>query len=392
MKAAFIHDHKFIYNSTENLYYDGSGGVFGTHLWSRYLEMFEKLYVVGREANRVTNKMVLSSYQNVEFRLMGDLVSGKDRILKAGIIKKKLYSVISEIDVAVIRLPSVLGYFSIEICRELGKKYVLEIVGCPFDAYWNYGGVLAKITAPVEYMKLKSVAKKSDAVVYVTKDFLQERYPTNGNSIGISNVNLQECITEEAALSFFSDYSEDQPFNVGMIGSFHVKYKGHTDALHALKRIIDSGSIKNIKFYFVGTGDAKWLIDLINELGLSEYVNIVGTLDAGKDGIIPFLDKMHLYIHPSKTEGLPRVVIEALSRGRLCIASSVGGIPELLKTKYLHSPGNSEELSNKIIDLYLDRNSWSEIVKYNLKTSEGYFELLLQEKRKHFITTYLGEN
>lgn len=389
MTAAFIHDHNFVYNEKDKLYYDGSGGVFDQKLWQRYLDVFQKLHVVGREAKRLPNKLILSSTENVEFNLIDDLVTAKDRILKADKIKRKLTAVISAVDFVIIRVPSVLGYFAVDLCKNLNKGYVLEVVGCPFDAYWNYGGIVAKIIAPLESYKLKTVVKNSKAVVYVTKDFLQTRYPTKGKSIGISNVNLDEVIPIEQVLDFYSQYTPDEVFNVGMIGSFHVKYKGHVEALNALKTIVEKGAIKKIKLFLVGTGDPEWILDLVRKNGISDYVEIVGTLSSGKDGILPFLDKMHLYIHPSKTEGLPRVVIEALSRGRLCIASSVAGTPELLSTRFLHLPGEAGELSDRIIELYNDLEKWPNIIKENLQKSTEYLEEYLQRNRKQFISSQI---
>src|SRR5690606_14381450 len=101
----------------------------------------------------------------------------------------------------------------------------------------------------------------------------------------------------------------------------------------------ENKNITRLKVYLVGTGDPSWVINLANNLGVSDQVEIVGTLKSGKDGVLPFLDTMHLYAHPSKQEGLPRVVIEALSRGRLAVGSSAAGIPELIDEKFLHSPG-----------------------------------------------------
>lgn len=387
MKAAFIHDHYFVHDDKTDKYYDGSGGVFNFELWKRYLSFFDELTVVGRAINKLPNRLVLSSSENVKFALIDDIKSSKDKIFKQEVIREKLNKVIDDSDFLIIRVPSTLGYHALSICKSKKKRYVLEIVGCPWDAYWNYGTLLAKMLAPYEMLKLKKAALYSDACIYVTKAFLQNRYPTNGLSESISNVKIDEIIDRKSVLDFYNRFilNAGETFKIGLIGSFHVKYKGHIEAIEAIRHIVQDLRISNIKLYLVGTGNSEWILDIIKEKKISDFIEVVGTVDAGKDGIIPFLDTLHLYMHPSKQEGLPRVVLEAMSRGRLCLASSVAGTPELLDDRFLHKPGDWRKLAKDIIKLYKDHGNWNSIIVNNIATSTGYTEEFLQQKRISFL-------
>ena len=362
MKAAFIHDHYFVHNVKDGKYYDGSGGVFDEKLWNRYLAIFDSLIVIGRQKDELPNKLVDSTCDNVSFELVGDLKRNIDRFVKKKNIENKIAKTLSKVDFAIIRLPSILGYIAQKICIENNIEYVLEIVACPWDAYVNYGSIKGKLIAPIEFRKLKAATNKSSNTIYVTQNFLQNRYPASGKTIGISNVNIDEVINSNVKDTFFANFNpENDEFKIALIGSFHVKYKGHIEALKALKTIIENKSIANPKLYLVGTGNADWIMQYAKNHGLIEYVEIVGTIKAGKEGIFPFLDKIHLYIHPSKQEGLPRVVIEALSRGRLALGSTAAGIPELIERQYLHKPGDWSTLANGIKEIYLDRSNWKKI-------------------------------
>jgi len=122
-----------------------------------------------------------------------------------------------------------------------------------------------------------------------------------------------------------------------------------------------------------------------NELGVGNSIEIVGTLKAGSEGILPFLDGVHLYIHPSKQEGLPRVVIEALSRGRISLGSTAAGIPELLDKEFLHRPGDWKKLAEDIRRIYTDSLKWDRIILSNLSKAEEYLEDNLQQIRFEYL-------
>lgn len=393
MEALFIHDHYFV-KGEEELVYDGSGGVFDEKLWERYLKIFDSLIVTGREAKALPNKLVISSTENVSFSLIDDLNSSFDRYTKKSVIKQKLEPIIEKVDFIIIRLPSTLGYFAQQLCEKINKPYILEVVACPWDAYNNYGNFKGKLIAPIEYFKLKKVVKKASHVIYVTNDFLQNRYPTKGLNESISNVMLEKAILTEKAREFYSDFIKRKTdtnsiFKIGLIGSFHVKFKGHIEAINALGEIVKNNNKTQIRLFLVGTGNFDWVLDYVKKKNLEYFVEIIGTLESGEKGVIPFLDSIHLYIHPSLQEGLPRVVIEAMSRGRLVLASSVAGIPQLIDSSFLHKPGDWKKLSRDILKIYENPKKWISTSEINRNESLKYLEKNLQHKRELFLKKIL---
>ena len=61
------------------------------------------------------------------------------------------------------------------------------MVACPWDGYTNHTNPIGKILAPIMYFRQK-VVYNAPNVLYVTKEFLQRRYPTKGNECGCSDV------------------------------------------------------------------------------------------------------------------------------------------------------------------------------------------------------------
>lgn len=70
-----------------------------------------------------------------------------------------------------------------------------------------------------------------------------------------------------------------------------------------------------------------------------------------------FLD-CYCFVLPSRTEGLPRVLIEAMASGKPVIGSKVGGIPDLIEdgsNGFLVESGNVDDLAKKLARLLGDQ-------------------------------------
>lgn len=89
------------------------------------------------------------------------------------------------------------------------------------------------------------------------------------------------------------------------------------------------------------------LTDLSTELQLDNKVSFPGfSFDVDKS-----LDEIDIYVLPSFTEGHSISLLEAMNKHRICIASRVGGNPEIItdgSNGYLFESNNLEELTNKI--------------------------------------------
>lgn len=77
-----------------------------------------------------------------------------------------------------------------------------------------------------------------------------------------------------------------------------------------------------------GIGELEFLNDFVKKLGIKEQVTIIGWVE-GELKIKLFADA-DIFILPSRAEGLPVSIIEAMSFGKPIIATSVGGIPSLV--------------------------------------------------------------
>lgn len=171
-------------------------------------------------------------------------------------------------------------------------------------------------------------------------------------------------------------------YDIGYVGTLSHE-KGIILFLESLSCILKQ---KKTKILIIGDGYLKnYLIEYIrrnklqNNVDYKQYVNY---------SYMPnMLNKVRLLVVPSLSEGLPNVVVEAMACGTPILATSVGGIPDIIKdgvTGFLLKSNNPEYIAKKIIEL-LDKPQLLEKVSYNaykfVKENFNY-EKTLEDWRK----------
>lgn len=119
------------------------------------------------------------------------------------------------------------------------------------------------------------------------------------------------------------------------------KNKNHEAVLQALSKLKD----KNFIYLICGRGVLKeYLERKIQELHLENKAKLLGY----RSDVIKILKTADLFIFPSKREGLPVSVIEAMAAGLPVIASNVRGNRDLVKQENLFEPNDVKTLTSLI--------------------------------------------
>jgi glycosyltransferase involved in cell wall biosynthesis len=134
----------------------------------------------------------------------------------------------------------------------------------------------------------------------------------------------------------------------------------------------------------MGGGDKTYLQSIAENYGVADKVIFEGSIPHEK--VFDYLDDIDIYVQPSKTEGLPRALIEAMSRGCPCIGSNAGGIPELLDNAYIFRSGNVKELANILVSL--DTEKMIKQAKRNFEFSKGYAKEIIEVRRSKFLQDF----
>lgn len=373
----FVHDHFFV-ECNGSLY---TTGTLNQGLLDQYRDWFGSLSVLARQ------KIVGTGHQAVksESRVEGDfkLVEKSGNPLDYFGYYRTVRAAVGEADCVVSRMPSVLGWMAVEECRKQGVPYLVEMVGDPWNLLW-YHSVKGKMFAPIMTAATKSCCRKASYVLYVTSEYLQERYPTEGEYAGVSDVSLPPLTDDvlEKRLARIAGKRKGAPIVMTTVGSVEIPYKGQDSVIQAM-RILKSRGIET-EYLLVGGGDNGRLEAIARECGIADCVRFVGVLP--HEEIFKLLDGVDLYVQPSHTEGLPRSVVEAMSRALPILASNVGGLPELVDARWLFSKGDSRAIAEGIMT----------IMDEALKAAEASFDkakqfdaALLACKRAAFYSNFI---
>lgn len=123
-----------------------------------------------------------------------------------------------------------------------------------------------------------------------------------------------------------------------------------------LVRAIDRAVSQDERLHFILFGDgpdlpqvAQW----VNERGLSDHIRCPGY----ETNLIGCLKGADILVNPSRSEGLPNIVLEAMAVGVPVVATKVGGVPELIEdgvSGWLVEYGNEAMMSGAVAKLSQD--------------------------------------
>ena len=386
MNILFAHD--LTLKVYKNNYY--SLGTINKDIMERYLIGNDKIYIYARQVKAIEEPKQLSNINTENIICIRSNIyhSPTDYFMKHNNLKTEVQKALKGINFCVVRLPSFLGGIVYEEAKKIGIPCMVELVGCPWDSLWYYGGIKAKLFSPIMYYKTKREVKNAKSVLYVTEKFLQKRYPTKGKQIGCSDVSLLDN-DENILIKRLHKIDEVKKDKIilGTIGNVDVKYKGQELVLDAIYELKKLGY--NNEYQMVGGGQGLKLKEKAKRLKITGNVKYLGL--KSHEEIFKWLDNLDVYIHPSRTEGLCRAVIEAMSRACPCIVSNVGGNSELINEKYIFKKGNVKSLYSKLLLLINSKDNMEESSRQNYSRSLDFEKGKLDAKRKEFYNTIIGE-
>lgn len=365
-------------------------GPIGPETGDRYLHWFDRVIVAGRRGElglRTTRGLTRVAAPGLTITYLPDLSGLRCRARSVGVARRRLRALFDDVDCVIARLPSELGLEAANLALQARKPLALDVAGCVLDGMRAHGSLAGKVYAPIAYQRMRSVVGRTKWVSFVTRDFLQGRYPVSpeAHTVACSNVEIPEPAPHVLDTRLHRIDSEPRPLIFGTIGSLYGSFKGIQHAFEALAQA--APFLPDFRYRILGGGNTAAWMELAAQHGLQEKVEFDGVLPAGA-AVLRWLDDVDIYLQPSLREGLPRALIEAMSRGCPAIASDVAGIPELLPSALLHGPGDVNHLAKLITTLASSRAELKSRAASNLEVARRYSAERLWSIRSAFWSAF----
>ena len=184
-----------------------------------------------------------------------------------------------------------------------------------------------------------------------------------------NGIALNKCIVKD-------DYALHTPPQIIHIGRFQEQ-KNHSMIIDAMEKVCKVCPDVNLVLW--GEGELKdELVQKVRNLHLEKNVIFAGlTDDPYKE-----LNQSDIFILPSKWEGMPITLIDAMASALPCIVTSVGGIPDMVEDNVsgVISLTDSDDLSAKICKLLEDELMRKKIGIKALEKSTMFSDVIMCDR------------
>lgn len=220
---------------------------------------------------------------------------------------------------------------------------------------------------------------------------IQGRFSKANSFVSLATEKLYSCsavksyvfssFRVEEVSSSKKSYQVDDTINIICLGRLE-REKGHYDLLKAISMLSLPNQL-TVHLTLIGDGSQRQELE-----GYAHLHNLPCRFLGGvtnRDKVFDELRTADIFVLPSHTEGMPRALLEAMAVGLPCVATDVGGVPEILDPIARVRPRNpsliAQVLEVFISDLNLRQSQGERNKEY---VSRSYDSQLMEEKKHKF--------
>ena len=359
---------------------------FAYSFWQRYLEVFDSVCVVARVQNVevAQSDWLRADGERVVFSSLPYYIGPRQYLLNFRQMRQSIRGIFQEGNAVIFRVPSPIAATAASILKQRDWPYGVEVVGDPYDVFAP-GAVRHPLRPFFRWWfprQLRRLCAGASTAAYVTQQTLQNRYPPQSQSVYSTYYSDVELSAKAFVNASRQLDNQLKSFTLATIGSLEQLYKGTDVLISALKECVNSGL--DVKLIIIGDGKHRHELEVMSaSLGMEKSIQFLGQIPSGDD-VRTLLDASDVFMLPSRTEGLPRAMIEAMARGLPCIGSTVGGIPELLPAEDMVPPNDAHALAEKIREVVTNPERMAAMSARNLDKAREYADNVLYERRTAF--------
>ncbi|MGI8486462.1 MAG: glycosyltransferase [Thermomicrobiales bacterium] len=384
MKLVVTAEHHFV-RSPDGTHWGPDSMTY--RFWERYLDVFDRVSVVVRVRNvdRVSAEFTRADGPGATIRGMPEYTGPREYLRVRREFQRAAANATGPDDAVLLRVGC--SPLAAAVESELGKRnqpFGVEVITDPYMVFAP-GAIRHPLRPAFRRMYTRQLQRQCTnavAATYVTRAALQERYPAGATTFvtSYSDVDLPPQALVDRGRS--GELRGSVP-TVVSIGSMAQLYKGFDVLIDAIARCAQRGL--NVNLILVGDGKHRPELEhQVRQLGLQRQVTFTGQL-AGGTAVRTELDKADLFVLASRTEGLPRAIIEAQARALPCLGTRIGGIPELLDETCLVRPDDAEDLAESMLAMMRDPIRRAFESERNLTAARTFSQSEIAARRLTFL-------
>ncbi len=368
-----------------------TGGAEDYDFWSSYAGAFDRVGVLARVRDAEPPPQARpAGGDGVVFYPLDDYCGPLGYLARLPLLRRSAAGAVDAHTCYLLRAPGAVAYLAWDAVRRRGRRYGAEVLGDPWESLGPASGLrhpLQPLARVWSRSRLRALCRHAAAVSYVTGS-LRQRYPAGPGPVSVCSDILLRATAPESCLEarrarVHAAAARRRPWRLGFAGSLERLYKAPDVLLEAVARCRRSGL--DAELWVAGDGRFRPQLEhLAGRLGLNGTARFLGAVPAGEP-LERFLDELDLFVLPSRTEGLPRVLVEAMARGCPAIGSTAGGIPDLLTPHALVAPGEVAPLAAKILECLSNPDRLCAMARHNLWEARHYVWERLAPRRREFL-------
>lgn len=363
--------------------------IYGYSFWTRYLGVFDSVRIVARikDVQKIETKDLLVDGDGVEIAGI-PFYQGPRQLLRQYVkIQRELKGIDDGCDAALLRMPSQTATM---VWKHLKKGIPLagEVVYDMMDDV-NLPGQnpIIKMLHVIISNNVKKFCFEANGVSYVTESTIQRHYPSYARLHGESKEHFEShysTITlSDNAFTCARNFEGCRKLTLVLSSvAMNSERKGEKILIKTVRICRDKGC--DVQAIIIGDGMLRPSFEqYAKELGVSEYVKFTGLLSSS-DEVRKVMLKADMFVFPTQGEGLPRGILEAMAIGMPVLSTPVGGIPEVIESRYLFEPMDAVAFANAVCDLLNNPTELTVMSEKNFQKSLEFRNELLQERRNEF--------
>lgn len=376
-----------IYKLPNNTYWTPK--IYGYSFWGRYLEVFDEVRIASRvkEVQRIDDKWIRVDGEKVEVYGIPFFQGPKELASKYIDIQTTMRDIYNGCDAAIYRMPSQTSYMVYKKRRK-DMPCAGEIVFDPTDSIKDSSlGVFVRFIDIIVALQLRSFCKKVNGVSYVTEHTIQNRFPSIAKMKGETREYFESSYStitlRDDAYTGPRDFRNKKTFSLIMSDvSMNGERKGERVVIQIVKMLNSLGY--DVSATIIGDGSKRHEFeDYAKKCEISDKIFFTGLLPSSDD-VREELLKSDIFVFPTKGEGLPRGVLEAMATGMPVVTTPVGGIPEVIEEEFLFHANDIEGFIGCLQRLMNNPEKMNIISAKNYEKSLEFRNDILQKKRNAF--------